>query len=423
MREQAAMITGSEERMNNSANSNTCEPTAGRRFAEMYISAMAWLVLLPGSAYAAVVDCGKTSSKTEAMICSNPELEWLDRQMTERYRISLVHNEVLLRLLKRTEEEIAEDRQRVLQVKQSQDEWLQKRDACENDACLLDAYYSRLSVLLSPALKQAIKQVPRFKTVEGKGWAVCDAYAKFLNALPDNEPLPLFDLRLAEVPGMKEVRGEELDIQKNLPLLYAVEQQLRGHKKWPPPKDFDEWKQNLEWRIKAGFKPRLRKIKATIAKGLSSSKQQELREAEKNGAKDHVQRIRDADATDAPLDTFLAYEEDVTSYQAQIKLYRSVAIGAWLLRFDETSGKLSQDGLPTMFVLPMYVVTFQGSPYLVSQFVGSDASPGHAPYIGGNIGISRLQRYYESESRDGPTHYLSEDFCRIFYQYPEFQKR
>lgn len=350
------------------------------------------------------------------MICANPELEWLDRRMSERFRISQIHDEKLLRSLNRSESDIAASKQRAVQFKHTQEEWLKRRDTCETDKCLLDAYYLRLPAFLAPPQIERKKQKPRFDVVQGKGWGVCDAYAKFLNRLPDPTPLPVCSVQLEEVPGMKVIQGEELDIHDNLGLLYQVEQRFKGPKKWTPPEDYDAWKTDLDWRIKGGFTPKLHKITSVMAKGLSLTQQQHLREAKELGSMDWMKRILDSDATNAPLDTFLAYQEDASSCEGEYRVERSVSAGVRLALLEEATSKLKAVDMPTVLYMPVSVVEYSRNPYLISHYIGSDVLPSGAVAIGGHIRISRLQRFFRESDRTQPARYLSESFCHIFYQ-------
>ena len=85
---------------------------------------------------------------------------------------------------------------------------------------------------------------PRYSLKSGSGWAVCEAYVKFLNAMPANEGPPLCDMKFKRVPGMREPDWEELNIAAHLPVVHQIELLLGiGHFTPAPDQDFDRWKE------------------------------------------------------------------------------------------------------------------------------------------------------------------------------------
>jgi len=75
---------------------------------------------------AASFDCTKAGTKVEKMICANPELSKLDKELAERYR-----------------ESVAKDSS----VKQEQLKWLKQRNLCDDVKCLLAQYKERVNDL------------------------------------------------------------------------------------------------------------------------------------------------------------------------------------------------------------------------------------------------------------------------------------
>jgi uncharacterized protein len=363
-------------------------------------------------------DCNaRPADAVIAMICESPELAWLDRLLQQRYRQATTDADQLYRLMKRTDL-LQQERERRKQVISSQRAWSRRVAECRDESCLRAAYYARLPELRSVNATQRLQQ-PKFKITHGKGWAVCEAHASTLNEKHQNSELPLCDLYLHEVPGMQPVAWEEISIQDNLPLLFQIERAAKALKKWPAPERFDAWKADLEWRSKAGFVPRLRKVETLIAKGLPLELQAQLREAEQSGFVEGAQRLRALDATLAAFDVILAYDEDQISCPIQRKVEVGPITGSLLLRLDRQTGQLTTDAAPLSFSDPRFIVRFHDDPYLVRQDVGSiRAENGQEFFHGASIRYSRLYRLHSAENRDAPPRYASEDICEITYVLP-----
>jgi hypothetical protein len=111
-------------------------------------------------------------------------------------------------------------------------------------------------------LQDAAAAEPRYRLVEGKGYTVCEAFLKNLNAFPSDEPPMVCEQRVHPThPEFTRPTWEELDIQKHLTLIYEAESLLW---KFTPigskAKPFDEWEKAYQERIRSGeAKPRLRK--------------------------------------------------------------------------------------------------------------------------------------------------------------------
>jgi len=73
------------------------------------------------SAYAAGFDCAQAVTQVEIMICDTPELSQLDDDLNSLYQLTKVHPDKV-------------------QLLQELSEWLQKRNACESEQCLLREY-------------------------------------------------------------------------------------------------------------------------------------------------------------------------------------------------------------------------------------------------------------------------------------------
>lgn len=94
---------------------------------------LGWLVL-PVTAQAASFDCGKAAIKVEKIICGDAKISKLDEELNAAYKIAM------------------QDKKQANTVKQGQKQWMKKRNACSDEACLVDAYTTRIT-RLSPANK------------------------------------------------------------------------------------------------------------------------------------------------------------------------------------------------------------------------------------------------------------------------------
>lgn len=101
----------------------------------------------------------------------------------------------------------------------------------------------------------------RYTLSFGKGWVVCETYLKYLNATPASEEVPICDLKLKLVPGIREPDWEELDIAKHLKTVHQIELLLGvGHIEPAPEQDFERWKIQRKTRAKTNNeRPRLRR--------------------------------------------------------------------------------------------------------------------------------------------------------------------
>lgn len=132
---------------------------------------MKWLILvLPGlvmltPANAASFDCSKASTMVEKTICSDDELSRLDEQLAALYREALV----------------AKMDHKAL--RQSQREWIARRNGCKDRICVNRLYAERISIL-----HKWLNHLPdhdgkyHFTLSQGKGVPVCEAYLERLNA-------------------------------------------------------------------------------------------------------------------------------------------------------------------------------------------------------------------------------------------------
>lgn len=90
-------------------------------------------------ALAASFDCQQASRRLDQMICANAELSKADSDLAAVYQQALQH----------VSDKTA--------LKQAQRAWLKTRDACQESACLLQAYQARISALQKAASASAVK--------------------------------------------------------------------------------------------------------------------------------------------------------------------------------------------------------------------------------------------------------------------------
>ena len=98
----------------------------------------ALFISLSPSIYAASFDCTKASTSVEKMICKNPLLNKLDDALGSNYT-DQVSNAMSAR-----ERTSFQHKQKV---------WIQERNACTNEACLIKLYSSRVDELCPGGLK------------------------------------------------------------------------------------------------------------------------------------------------------------------------------------------------------------------------------------------------------------------------------
>lgn len=179
---------------------------------------------------AASFDCAKATTKVEKLICADPELSKLDEEMADLYKKTLATSP------------IPDDYQ------PHQNWWLQKRNRCEDAACIQKLYSWRTTYLrmdLRAVEKHYNTGGPRYPAgyimTQGKGYLICDAYKKQLDTLGK-----IFETDFAEgqqlvwkIPGIEEAAWQDLDVETNLDLFelliryfmlpYAQQGQARSH--------------------------------------------------------------------------------------------------------------------------------------------------------------------------------------------------
>ena len=95
------------------------------------------------TANAASFDCAKATTLVENAICSNPALSGLEDQMASLYSQALGQSA------------------NTKQFKEDQRAWLKKRNNCQSESCIKQAYQERLSVLRSSTSNTAMQSPSR----------------------------------------------------------------------------------------------------------------------------------------------------------------------------------------------------------------------------------------------------------------------
>lgn len=300
-------------------------------------------LVLALSAQAASFDCGKAASKVEKLICADAELSKLDDELNAVYKTAL------------------QDGMQADTVKQAQKRWMKERNDCADAGCVKRAYEERLHGLTSATEKSISKQKtkPRFTVTEGKGWAVCESYAKFLNTLPESEPLPLCHLkRSPDFPDLKDPDWEEIEIPTHLELVYSIEKILSPSYHDRPVDTFDHWKAVYEQQIRNGeASPRLRRT--------------------------HLALI-----DNAAVETILAYEPDRYKCDKGVEKKGYAFDGALtsLFIWNEQEQKIEQAKSHIAFSIPYELMLYQGRPLLFFPYWGG----GTYPRITGGIAVNHF---------------------------------
>jgi hypothetical protein len=192
-------------------------------------------------------------------------------------------------------------------------------------------------VLASVLLTGTGEAEPKYRLVQGKGYTVCETFLKNLNAFPRSDPPMICQQKIH--PSSKGFRWpvwEDLDLQSNLPLIYAAESLLPMFTKvGTKAPEFEEWKRQFEERLKAdGSNPRLRKTRLALnERGPETiiayepdpghcERLLKLRSPAANGMHLFVMR----DRPDAPLE---AINGNGSWFRQHILIYKSQAFLLW----------------------------------------------------------------------------------------------
>jgi|GEM_PF-3184897 len=130
------------------------------------------LISVP-SAQAVSFDCAKAQTKVEKLICGNEQASQLDKEMQSAYREAQAH---------------AAD---PVSLKTEQRQWLKMRDTCNDAACIIQAYRTRLvslkAMLTEP--KACFRLLERkWPEVASGHYPVCVDFLKNLNSFCEEAP-------------------------------------------------------------------------------------------------------------------------------------------------------------------------------------------------------------------------------------------
>jgi uncharacterized protein len=289
---------------------------------------------------AASFDCEKAKSAMEKMICADAELSKLDEEMADVYKAALL------------------DEERSQSIQQNQKQWLKERNSCIDASCVNLSYTTRLNELSLAQEKSFSKsnRKPRFSVTQGKGWTVCESYAKFLNSLPESEPLPLCHLKLSpDFPDLKEPDWEELDIPTHFELVYTLEKLTSPGYHDRPVDTFDHWKAIFQQQVNTGeASPRLRRVRLALIDG-------------------------------GPVETILGYEPDRNKCDKKVRKNGYAFDGALtrLFIWDEQEQKINEYKSHTTFpFLPQELLLFHGKLFAFSPVWGDGFLPDRSRALG-----------------------------------------
>lgn len=245
------------------------------------------------------------------------------------------------------------------------------------------------SVAADGARNQA-KRKPRFTIPLGKGWSVCESYARFLNAQPEDEPLPLCHLKLG--PDFMEPNWEELDIADSLPIVYAIENPSYPASSRRLP--FDEWKASFDLQLKENRSPRLRRTRLALIEGGS-------------------------------LETILAYEADRNACDKEVKKrgYSDWGDGAKLMLWDSQANKVNDyDTWFAFMPAPTKLIMYHGRPLMLRTVWGYEGD--HPGKSGGNVAGRIHVRHFSPAPTGNANPYTKLERCHIRFDLaPEIFER
>ncbi len=175
-------------------------------------------VLVQGFGQAASFDCMRAASKVERLICDSPKLSELDDQLGKAWNRHLRNNEF-------------KD-----QFRKTQKRWIEQRNQCEDEDCLVQAYQARLGQMASDR---------EYFLREGEGEPLCESFVRALNAelyRPARGRVCALEI-LKTLPGVQMPPWQKLDIYRDKDLYkrfilagYVGEELWSAAFADPPPK-------------------------------------------------------------------------------------------------------------------------------------------------------------------------------------------
>lgn len=227
---------------------------------------------------------------------------------------------------------------------------------------------------------------PRFSVVQGKGWSVCESYARFLNSQPASEPFPSCHLKLS--PALKEPDWQELGVQSSLAVIYTLEYPPYRTSLNPdkPPPPFADWKAALERELAGGRAPRLRRTHLALVAG-------------------------------GPEETVLAYEANRNDCDDEVKRrgYSDWGHGTRLFLWDDRQDKINDYGSALAFP-PAHtrLLLYRGAPFMFMTWLGDVLErPYNKVHVGGRIHV-----YQVVSLPSGSEPYGRKDLCQISFELP-----
>lgn len=226
----------------------------------------------------------------------------------------------------------------------------------------------------------------RFSVVQGKGWSVCESYARFLNSQPADEPPPSCHLKLS--PSLKEPDWQELDVQSSLNVIYSLEyppyrSSLNPDKK---PPTFADWKAAFERDLAGGRAPRLRRTQLALVAG-------------------------------GPAESVVAYEANRNDCDDEVKRrgYSDWGHGASLFLWEDRQNKIS-DFRSSLAFPPAHtrLLLYRGAPFMFMTWWGDVlVQPYNKVHVGGRIGV-----YQVVSLPSGGEPYGRKEVCQIGFELP-----
>ena len=128
----------------------------------------------------------------------------------------------------------------------------------------LVAFLAFASIALADAASKPTN--PRYRLITGKGYSVCEAYLKHLNAFPPNAPPMVCTHKLhPRFQNFTLPKWEELDIWSNLDIVYAADVFVRYTNPDVKKPTFDQWRPEFEQRVRSGENmPLLRRTRLAL---------------------------------------------------------------------------------------------------------------------------------------------------------------
>jgi hypothetical protein len=227
---------------------------------------------------------------------------------------------------------------------------------------------------------------PQYSVVQGKGWSVCESYARFLNSQPADEPLPSCHLKLS--PSLKEPNWQELGVQSSLDVIYTLEYPPYRSSLNPdkPPPPFADWKAAFERELAGGRAPRLRRTHLALVAG-------------------------------GPEETVLAYEANRNDCDDEVKRrgYSDWGHGTRLFLWDDRQHNINDYGSALAFP-PAHtrLLLYRGAPFMFMTWWGDILErPYNKVHVGGRIGV-----YQVVSLPSGGEPYGRKEVCQIGFALP-----